>query len=135
MSREAQTDTTPVRPVVGMYSFFSPDPNRLARFWADLMQLPVAEGTTDDLVMLDFNHQVSPQTWIFQRQDVGSKAVAAISLDIGSQDEGTWTQVATRAEELGAERVADREETGVRWIEMKDPDGNRFRVFAPRSSA
>ncbi|MEV8029772.1 hypothetical protein AB0O43_18055 [Cellulosimicrobium funkei] len=29
-------------------------------------------------------------------------------------------------------RVAEHEESGVRWIDMRDPDGNRFRVFAPR---
>ena len=69
MGTEAQDDTPVARPVVGMYFFFSPDPARLARFWADLMQLPVAEGATDDLVLLDFNHEVGRQTWIFERQD------------------------------------------------------------------
>jgi hypothetical protein len=95
----------------------------------------VAEGVTDDLVMLDLNHELAPQMWIFERQDAAGRAVASVGLDIGSQDEEAWTQVAERAEARGAKRVADREETGVCWLEMKDPDGNRFRVFAPRPAA
>ena len=130
-----ENDRNSVRPVVGMYSFFSPNPGRLAQFWADLMQLPVAEGATDDLVMLDFNHEVGPQTWIFERREAAGQPVAPVGLDIGSQAEDTWRQVAERAETLGARRVADLEENGVRWVEMTDPDGNRFRVFGPRPTA
>lgn len=122
----------PVRPVVGMYSFFSPNPTPLARFWAELMGLPVADGATEDLVMLDLDHEVAEQTWIFERRDATTGPTAPVALDIGSQDESSWAAVAERAEDLGAKRVADREEGGVRWVEMTDPDGNRFRVFAPR---
>ncbi|WP_373285117.1 VOC family protein [Microbacterium faecale] len=38
------------------------------------------------------------------------------------------------AEALGATRGAEHEESGVQWIDMRDPNGNRFRVFAPRST-
>lgn len=118
------------RPVVGMYSFFSPDPARNARFWAELMGLPVAPGATDDLVMLDLDHEVAPQTWIFQRAQAAA-GVAPVGLDIGIDDE-SWSEIADRAESLGAERVRECDDGGVRWIEMEDLDRNRFRVFAPR---
>lgn len=133
MSTENKSNS--VRPVVGMYSFFTSNPTALASFWADLMGLPVADGATEDLVMLDFDHEVAAQTWIFERRDADAGPTAPIALDIGSQDESSWALVADRAEELGANRVADREEDGVRWVEMTDPDGNRFRVFAPRPLA
>ena len=128
------TDNPPAtaEPVVGMISMMSPDPRRLAAFWSELMGLPITDGASDDLVMLDFDHEVGPITWILERSDDVAAGTAPVALDIGSQDEDTWRDVADRAEGLGAQRVAEHEESGVRWIEMRDPDGNRFRVFAPR---
>lgn len=120
------------RPIIGMVSMMSPDPRRLAAFWSELMGLPIAEGASDDLVMLDFDHEMSPITWILERSDDVAAGTAPVALDIGSQDEATWREVADHAEELGAQRVTEHEQEGVRWIEMRDPEGNRFRVFAPR---
>lgn len=120
------------RPIIGMVSMMSPDPRRLAAFWSELMGLPIAEGASDDLVMLDFDHEMSPITWILERSDDVAAGTAPVALDIGSQDETAWREVADHAEELGAQRVTEHEQEGVRWIEMRDPDGNRFRVFAPR---
>ncbi|GAA1936189.1 hypothetical protein GCM10009775_30110 [Microbacterium aoyamense] len=123
------------RPIVGMLHFLSPEPRRLARFWSELMRLPIADGATDDLVMLDFDHVVTPTTWIFGRATDAARGRAPLGLDIGVQDADTWADVATRAEALGAERVGEHEDGGIQWIEMNDPDGNRFRVFAPRPEA
>lgn len=125
------TDTT-ASPVIGMISMMSPDPRRLAAFWSELMGLPIADGASDDLVMLDFDHEVGSITWILERRDEVAVGIAPIALDIGSEDEVAWREVADRAEALGAARVDEQEQEGVRWIEMRDPDGNRFRVFAPR---
>lgn len=120
------------RPVIGMISMMSPDPSRLAAFWSELMGLPIADGASDDLVMLDFDHEVGPITWILERSSNVTASTAPVALDIGSQNENSWREVADRAEALGAQRVAEHEQGGVRWIQMRDPDGNRFRVFAPR---
>lgn len=125
------TDTT-ARPSIGMISMKSPDPRRLATFWSELMGLPIADGASDELVMLDFDHEVGPITWILERSDDVARGTAPIALDIGGQEGNAWRGTADRAEELGAVRVAEHEESGVCWIEMRDPDGNRFRVFAPR---
>ncbi len=40
-----------------MYSFRTPNPRRLASFWAELMELPVTDTGSGDLVMLDFDHE------------------------------------------------------------------------------
>ncbi|MEQ3551653.1 VOC family protein [Pseudonocardia nematodicida] len=128
------TSTTPLpsRPIVGMYSFRTADPRSLGAFWAALMDLPVSEHSTDDLVMLDFEHAVAPQTWLFQRDDAGPATHPRIGLDLGTEDPEHWRALADRAEELGAALRSDNELGGVRWIEMDDPDGNPFRVFGPR---
>jgi catechol 2,3-dioxygenase-like lactoylglutathione lyase family enzyme len=120
------------RPVVGMYAFRSADPRRLAAFWAELMELPVSRHSTDDLVMLDFDHDVGPVTWMFHRDPAAGDAPSPrLGLDLARPGDG-WRDLADRAERAGATRTAEHEVDGVRWIEMGDPDGNPFRVFGPR---
>ena len=128
------TETTTPRSTLGMISLMTPDPRRLGAFWSELMGLPIADGASDDLVMLDFNHEVGPITWILERSDDVAVGTAPVALDIyrEDEDETRWREVADRAEELGAARVSEHEESAVQWIEMRDLDGNRFRVFAPR---
>lgn len=119
---------------VGMYSFRTPDPVRLATFWSELMGLPMADGASQQIAMLDYDHEVGPITWLFEPEgEEGSGRGARIGLDLHGT-EIPYTEVAARAEALGASRGAEREEDGVRWIEMRDPDGNPFRIFAPRPS-
>lgn len=89
------------------------------------MGLPIAEGASENLVMLNFDHEFGPLTWILQRADDVATGVAPVALDIGSQEDSSCREVADRAEGLGAQRIAEHEEEGVRRIEMRDPDGNR----------
>jgi catechol 2,3-dioxygenase-like lactoylglutathione lyase family enzyme len=117
-----------------MYAFTSPDHHRLAAFWAELMGLPLTSAAPEDpeaTVFLDFDHEVSAHTWLFQHGDPGPPS-DRLGLDIATQHEHDWRDPADRAEALGATRGAERELQGARWIELSDPDGNPFRVFAPR---
>ncbi|GAA3249681.1 hypothetical protein GCM10017691_60890 [Pseudonocardia petroleophila] len=125
-------DVTNSRPVVGMYAFRSGDPGRLGTFWAEVMQLPISQHSTDELMMLDFDHEVGPVTWMFERDDAMAGGSSRIGLDISGPDGEGWRDLADRAERAGARRVGEHEVNGVQWIEMADPDGNAFRVFAPR---
>jgi hypothetical protein len=54
-------------------------------------------------------------------------------LDLGG--EADWQQQADRVEALGATRIGDHEVDGVRWVELRDPENNTFRIFAPRPSS
>lgn len=134
MRRSTMTEPSERRVIVGMYSLLSPDPQRLASFWSQLMGLPIADGANDDLVMLDFDHEVTSTTWIIQRSTDAPSGPSPVALDLGIEnaDESSWREAADRAEALGAVRVGEQEHDGVRWIDLRDPDGNRFRVFAPR---
>lgn len=119
-------------PRVGMYAFRTADPVRLATFWGTLMGLPMAPGASPELAMLDFDHEVGSVTWMFEPLDGDEPATRGrIGLDLGG-DNLDHLATATRAEELGATRVSEHEEDGVRWVVMNDPDGSPFRVFAPR---
>jgi hypothetical protein len=117
--------------VVGMYAFHTPDPLRLATFWGELMDLPLADGASSDLAMLNFDHDHGPITWLFQKGPGDGAPGGRLGLDLGT-DAADWQAPADRAEALGAWRGEERELNGARWIELRDPDGNPFRVFAPR---
>jgi catechol 2,3-dioxygenase-like lactoylglutathione lyase family enzyme len=124
-------DSTSAPVTLGMFSFRTPDPHRLARFWSELVGLPAADGATDDLVMLDLDHEVGPQTWLFERTDEAA-ASDRLGLDLSPHDDEAWRTLAYRAERLGGSRVCDNDQGGVQWVDMHDPEGNRFRVFPPR---
>jgi catechol 2,3-dioxygenase-like lactoylglutathione lyase family enzyme len=120
--------------VVGMYAFTSPDHRRLAAFWGELMGLPLLDPWSDDpdgTVFLDFDHEVTEMTWLFQAGEVGPVS-DRLGLDISARPVEGWRDVADRAEALGAAREGEHERSGARWVELRDPDGNRFRVFGPR---
>jgi catechol 2,3-dioxygenase-like lactoylglutathione lyase family enzyme len=119
----------PRAPTVGMYSFTSADPRRLAEFWARFMHLPLSEAASDDdVVMLDFDHEAGNETWIFQRGDAESSG--SFTLDI-AQVGSTAQATAAAAERLGATRTAERRVGQTEWVELSDPAGNPFRVFNP----
>lgn len=120
------------RPTVGMYAFRTRDPRALAAFWAAVMDLPISDASTDQLVMLDLDHEFAPVTWLFEKDDTVSAETPRVSLNITTDDPTAWLAVADRAEQHGAVRKSDNEQGGVRWVEMDDPDGNPFRVLAPR---
>lgn len=131
-SHDKARGTAAIIPTVGMYAFRSPDPVRLATFWGALMHLPMAPGASPELAMLDFDHDVGPVTWMFEPLDDDMSATGArLGLDLGG-DSLDHLATAARAEELGATRVSEHEEDGVRWAVLHDPDGNQFRIFAPR---
>lgn len=125
-------DVMNTRPVVGMYAFRSADPRRLAAFWAEVMELPISQHSTDDLVMLDLDHEVGPVTWMFERDSTVGGESSRLGLDISWPTGDGWRGLADRAEKAGAQRKGEHELNGVPWIEMADLDGNPFRVFAPR---
>lgn len=119
-------------PRVGMYAFRTADPVRLATFWGALMRLPMAPGASAELAMLDFDHEVGPVTWMFEPLDDDVPATCArLGLDLGGEGLDHLA-TAARAEQLGATRVSEHEEDGIRWVVLRDPDGNPFRIFAPR---
>jgi predicted enzyme related to lactoylglutathione lyase len=114
---------------MGMIHFHTSDPRRLAAFWSALLDVPVDEGATDELAMLDFAHDHAPYTWIFQRYDDLSDAPLRLSLDLTADD---WRKEARRVPNLGGLVLGERAKDGQMWIELEDPDGNLLRMFPPR---
>jgi hypothetical protein len=67
---------------------------------------------------------------MFVRSDDPSEGRNRLMLDLAG--EAAWLEEAERVERLGARRVADHEVEGVRWVELRDPEENTFRIFAAR---
>src|SRR5262249_17359347 len=121
----------------GMYSFKTSSPIRLARFWGALMDLPLAEGASSDLAMLDFEHEKGPVTWLFERAEPGDTPPSGrLGLDISNDDDATWATAANRAVSLGATRIAEHEQGGARGSRCAIPTGTRsaYSLRAARSS-
>lgn len=117
---------------VGMYSFDCADAAALAGFWAAVLERPVDEGATAAYATIGFDDD--GPTWMFHQPDGALPAGDnRLMLDLGG--EADWSRQADRVEALGAERVSDNEVTGVRWVVFRDPEGNTFRIFAPRPPA
>ncbi|OLT03215.1 hypothetical protein BJF90_26460 [Pseudonocardia sp. CNS-004] len=114
---------------VGMYSFDCRDAAALARFWAGVLMRSVDEGATRAFATIGFDGD--GPTWMFH-QPQGELATGdnRLMLDLGGERD--WAEQAGRVEALGAERVSDNEQDGVRWVVFRDPEGNTFRIFAPR---
>ncbi|MDQ8704709.1 VOC family protein [Streptomyces sp. LHD-70] len=114
---------------VGMYSFDCRDAAALAEFWAGVLIRPVDAGATAAFATIGF--EGDGPTWMFHRP-AGELPLGdnRLMLDLGGGSD--WAEQADRVEALGAERVSDNEQDGVRWTVFRDPEGNTFRIFAPR---
>jgi hypothetical protein len=106
---------------VGMYSFDCRDAAALASFWSRVLMRPVDPGATPAFATIGFNN--NGPTWMFH-QPSGELATGdnRLMLDLGGEND--WAGQ--------AERVSDNEQDDIRWVVFRDPEGNTFRIFAPR---
>jgi predicted enzyme related to lactoylglutathione lyase len=114
---------------VGMYSFDCADAASLAGFWSKVLMRTVDVGATQAFATIGF--EGDGPTWMFHRPQ-GELAAGPnrLMLDLGGESD--WAEQADRIEAVGAERVSDNEQDGIRWVVFHDPEGNTFRIFAPR---
>ncbi|QVQ52742.1 VOC family protein [Spiractinospora alimapuensis] len=116
---------------VGMYAFDCADAAALAGFWSAVIDRPVDHGATPAFATIGFDG--TGPTWMFhQPEGALPPGDNRLLLDLAGGE--AWAEEADRVEALGATRVSDNEEDGVRWSEFRDPEGNTFRIFAPRPS-
>jgi len=116
------------RLTIGMYSFDCRDAAALAQFWSRMLERPVDQGATAAYATIGFADD--GPTWMFVRSPEPGEGRNRLMFDFAG--ENGWRQEADRAESLGASRVAEHEVDGVRWVELRDPENNTFRFFAPR---
>jgi predicted enzyme related to lactoylglutathione lyase len=111
---------------LGMLSFQTRDAVTLASFWAEVLGRRVDDGATSDYATIGF---ADPGiTWMFVHSD--EPRVGGFHPDLGGDDD--WREQVERVVGLGARRGEEHEVEGVQWINLTDPEGNPFDVFAPR---
>ncbi|PZS34588.1 MAG: glyoxalase/bleomycin resistance/dioxygenase family protein [Pseudonocardiales bacterium] len=111
-----------------MHSFACRDAATLAQFWSQVLKRPVDQGATTEYATIGFD--ADGPTWMFVRSDDLAEGRNRLMLDLAGEDR--WLQEAERAEGLGGRRIADHDVDGARWVELRDPENNTFRIFAPR---
>jgi hypothetical protein len=106
----------------------------IGRFWSAAIGRPLDPEASSDFASIGFHERQdragwrpvdrdADPTWLFTRVPESKTAKNRLHLDVVAAD--PEVEIA-RLVELGATRVADREEYGYTWTLMTDPEGNEF---------
>lgn len=99
------------------------DKHALARFWCDLLGTTV-RGEVGQYVGLHPSHEGAPRLIFQELPDLGERTEKGrLHVDIDTPD--LEADVA-RAVSLGASVHDEVSELGMRWVTMRDPEGNLF---------
>ncbi len=105
------------------------DPNRLARFWADVLGWRRTYEEPDEVVLEP--PAGSPEDGVvpdllFLRVPEDKAGKNRLHLDLRPEDQAAEVE---RLEALGARRVSVGQGEDVTWVVLADPDGNEFCVL------
>jgi hypothetical protein len=106
----------------------------VGRFWSAAVGRPLDPGASVEFASIGFDgrrdragwgpvDRDAEPTWLFARVPESKAVKNRLHLDVIAAD--PESEIA-RLVELGATRVADREEYGYTWTLMADPEGNEF---------
>jgi len=108
----------------------------VGRFWSAAIGRPLDPEASSDFASIGFSgrrdrsgwrlaERDADPTWLFARVPESRTVKSRLRLDVIATDlEGEIARLV----QLGATRVADREEYGYSWTLMADPQGNEFDV-------
>lgn len=104
------------------------DPQRVAKFWSEVIGLPIDEGASEYFVSIGrSNKDVSPN-WFFMKVPEGKTVKNRLHLDLESDNE---SGDADRLVSLGATVTEKKSEWGHSWTIFGDPEGNEFCMSGP----
>jgi hypothetical protein len=109
----------------------------VGRFWSAALGRPLDAKPSKEFASIGFpEHRDTngwrlsdEETWLFAKVPEPKTAKNRMHVDLAAPDH--QAEVA-RLIELGATRVADREEWGYEWTVLQDPEGNEFCVATTR---
>ncbi|MCX5043080.1 VOC family protein [Aldersonia sp. NBC_00410] len=102
------------------------DASTLARFWSDLLELPVDQEPQASEFFASVGRGAGAQPALFFiRVPDKTPGKNVVHLDLVAPDRAEQVQ---RAIGLGAEPVADFDEYGATWTTLRDPEGNLFDI-------
>lgn len=94
-----------------------------AQFWSAALGLPIRPDANDFFASLDGGR--GGPTWLFIQVPEGKTAKNRMHIDLAADDREAEVQRLVR---LGATRVGEKDEWGIRWTVLNDPEGNEFCV-------
>lgn len=104
------------------------DAEKLASFWSQLLDLPVADGASQFWAMIPAPADRSLPPLMFLQVEAPTPGKNKWHLDLFAADPAAAIQ---RAVELGAAKKGDYNEYDTVWTTLADPEGNLFDVAAP----
>ncbi len=117
---EAATRPTTIAAI----TFDCEDARALAGFWSDVLSLPVHPGPPDPSPFFArlSGGDTTPEM-LFLKVPEGKTAKNRVHLDLACGDRGAEID---RLIGLGATHVHDKDEWGMTWTTLRDPEGNEF---------
>ena len=103
------------------------DPQRLATFWSQALELPVDGGGNEYFASLAAD---AAPGWFFICVPEPKSGKNRLHVDFVAHDR---TAEVARLQELGATHLAEKDEWGHRWTVLADPEGNEFCVAEPQA--
>lgn len=113
-------------PRIGSVVVNTVDPDKLAGFWSELLNVGIARRSGPYFIWLEPQHKGGISV-AFQKVDSPTNGRRRLHLDMSVDDLEAAVQ---RAIALGASRVEDHTAGDFSWVVLADPDGNEF-CFAP----
>lgn len=115
---------------VTLYSvtFDCTDAARLARFWSDVLGRPVDEGSSEEYAGIGITgDQAGGPGWMFIKVPEAKPGKNRVHVDLTTSDLAAEVD---RVIALGASKIADQEQDGMRWTTLADPEGNELDIVA-----
>jgi catechol 2,3-dioxygenase-like lactoylglutathione lyase family enzyme len=110
-------------------TFDAADPQGLAAFWSEVLGRPVdEEGATAGFASIGLTGPGRKlPAWTFLKVPEPKQAKSRCHPDLVARD---LTAEVVRVVDLGATKTGAYEEDGVRWVALRDPEGNEFCIIA-----
>jgi predicted enzyme related to lactoylglutathione lyase len=106
-------------------TFDCAEPAVVAGFWSGALGLTIDPGGNEWIHTIGVNDPAVTPNWFFLKVPEPKAAKNRMHVDLATDDRDKEVQ---RLVTLGATRLADKHEFGLRWTVMADPEGNEFCV-------
>ena len=114
--------TSPTPITLTHLTFDCGDAEKLAGFWAAVLDQPVGDGASPEYAVL-----AGEPGWMFLQVPEAKTVKNRVHPDLTATD---LPAAVERLTGLGATHLADHTEEGTTWATLADPEGNEFDVVA-----
>src|SRR5690242_10878347 len=105
-------------------TFDCDDTAKVGAFWSAALDRALDPSPNEHIHTIGMTDGMLPR-WFFLKVPEGKTAKNRMHLDLGTDDREKEVE---RLLDLGATHVADKDEWGIRWTVLQDPEGNEFCV-------